>query len=76
MLITCCRIVVEAGPEASLNRPSGNLTGVTTIGAELAGKRLELLHKLVAAADTIAMSVCLCQRAGIPVHHGRLRPDD
>ena len=46
---------VEIGAVASLNRPSGNLTGVTGVSAELAGKRLELLHKLVPAADTIAM---------------------
>jgi putative ABC transport system substrate-binding protein len=46
---------VEVGVVASFNRPSGNLTGVTTVSAELAGKRLELLHKLVPAADTIAM---------------------
>jgi putative tryptophan/tyrosine transport system substrate-binding protein len=45
---------VEVGVVTSLNRPSGNLTGVTSVGNELAGKRLELLHKLVPAADPIA----------------------
>jgi putative tryptophan/tyrosine transport system substrate-binding protein len=46
---------VEVGVVASLNRPSGNLTGVTSVGTELTGKRLELLHQLVPAADPIAM---------------------
>src|SRR5271169_1775109 len=46
---------VEFGVVASLNRPSGNLTGVSGIGEEMAAKRLELLHKLVPAADPIAM---------------------
>jgi putative tryptophan/tyrosine transport system substrate-binding protein len=45
---------VEVGVVASLNRPSGNLTGVTTFGTEIAEKRLEMLHKLVPAADPIA----------------------
>jgi putative tryptophan/tyrosine transport system substrate-binding protein len=34
---------VEAGVVASLNRPSGNLTGVASLSLEMAGKRLELL---------------------------------
>jgi putative ABC transport system substrate-binding protein len=45
---------VEVGVVASLNRPSGNLTGVTSVGYDVVGKRLELLHKLVPAADPIA----------------------
>jgi putative ABC transport system substrate-binding protein len=38
---------------ASLNRPSGNLTGITNLSADLAGKRLDLLHKMVPQASTV-----------------------
>jgi putative ABC transport system substrate-binding protein len=44
---------VELGLVASLNRPGGNLTGVSTLSAELEPKRLELLHGLLPTATTI-----------------------
>jgi putative ABC transport system substrate-binding protein len=40
---------VETGLVTSLHRPGGNLTGVTTLGAELILKRLESIHELIAS---------------------------
>jgi len=48
---------VRAGLVASLNRPGGNLTGVTSLAGELGPKRLELLHQLVPTATNIAFLV-------------------
>jgi putative ABC transport system substrate-binding protein len=48
---------VEFGLVASLNRPGGNLTGVTTLAGELTPKRLELLHELVPTATVFGVLV-------------------
>ena len=48
---------VELALVKSLNRPGGNLTGVAYLNAEVGPKRLELLHKLVPTAKSVALLV-------------------
>ena len=48
---------IELGLVTSLNRPEGNLTGVTTLNHGLVAKRIELLHEAAPRARSIAVLV-------------------
>jgi putative ABC transport system substrate-binding protein len=48
---------VQIGLVASLNRPGGNLTGVTLLNVEIVPKMLELLHELVPTSTRVAALV-------------------
>jgi putative tryptophan/tyrosine transport system substrate-binding protein len=48
---------IGVGLISNLAHPGGNITGVTNIGAELAGKRLEILKEIVPAASKVAILI-------------------
>jgi putative ABC transport system substrate-binding protein len=48
---------VEAGLVSSLNRPGGNVTGVTSLNVAVGPKRLEWLHELVPTATIMALLI-------------------
>jgi putative tryptophan/tyrosine transport system substrate-binding protein len=58
---------VELGLVASLNRPGGNITGVSSMNAELGAKRLGLLHELLPSAARFAVLVNPSNRAAEPL---------
>ena len=62
---------VEAGLVDSLARPGGNTTGVTNLGAELGGKRLELLKEAGGKVSHVAVLYDL----DIPGHAREVKED-
>ena len=58
---------VGAGLIASLARPGGNVTGLTSISAELGGKRLELLKGVAPKASRVAVLYNPADRSNVLV---------
>ena len=48
---------VTSGLVASLNRPGGNLTGITSLNEEMGPKRLDVLHEAVPTATIVAVLI-------------------
>jgi putative ABC transport system substrate-binding protein len=48
---------IKLGLVSSLNRPGGNLTGVTVLAVELAPKQLQLLHELMPTMTAVAVLI-------------------
>jgi putative ABC transport system substrate-binding protein len=77
---------VQIGLVHSLNRPGGNLTGLTLLSVELGPKLLELLHDAIPSARTMALLInptnpnsdtetkTLQVRAAMPPWRRRVRP--
>jgi len=57
IVFTTNRDPVEIGLVANLSHPGGNMTGTTSLGAEVETKLLELLHDVVPNAKIIALLV-------------------
>jgi putative ABC transport system substrate-binding protein len=58
---------VRVGLVASLNRPAGNVTGITGLSVELSGKRLALLHEAAprVARVGLLLNAANANRAGV-----------
>jgi putative ABC transport system substrate-binding protein len=57
IVFTASADAVKVGLVPSLNRPGGNITGVSLLGYELDSKRLQLMRELLPQASTIGLLV-------------------
>jgi len=64
---------VQLGVVASLDRPGGNVTGVTQLNVEVAQKRLELLRELLPAARVLGLLVNPADTALSDAQMGEMR---
>jgi putative tryptophan/tyrosine transport system substrate-binding protein len=62
---------IEGGLVASLNRPGGNVTGLSFLDVELGPKRLDLLHELIPKATNVTALVNPTDRARAHRHIGK-----
>jgi putative ABC transport system substrate-binding protein len=60
---------VQSGLVVSLNRPGGNVTGVSSLSGELGGKQIGVLHQMLPRAVHFAMLV----KPGNPTNDGLIR---
>jgi putative ABC transport system substrate-binding protein len=65
---------IDSGIVASLNRPSGNLTGVYNLSTEVVAKRLGLLRELVPSAVQLAVLANPTNARGTSIMFGVLEP--
>jgi putative ABC transport system substrate-binding protein len=55
IVFTTANDPVAAGYVKSLNRPGGNMTGITFLGSSLEPKRLEVLHQIAPKVNAVAV---------------------
>jgi len=65
---------VQMGLVASLNRPSGNVTGVANMHMEVAAKRLGILRELLPKATRFAVLVSFVGVAATVLEYGGASP--
>ena len=66
---------VKVGLVANLNRPGGNITGVSSMSGELVSKQLELLYEFVRKTNIIAALVNPTRAQSRPICRWSSRPN-